>query len=42
MQFVDSDFWLRGAVIAWSVPLPFCPVCAPRILEDLPGPETIH
>jgi len=42
LHFIDTHFRLRGTAINWNVPLPFCPACDPEILEDLPGPETIH
>jgi hypothetical protein len=40
--FVDSDLWLQGTALMRNVPLPFCPVCEPEILQDQPVPETIH
>jgi len=42
MQFIDANFLLRGTGMNWHVSLPFCPVCDPEVLRDVPRAETIH
>ena len=42
MQFVGANFLLSGTTINRNVSLPGCPVCEPKILPNLPRPETIH
>ena len=42
LRFIDTHFLLQGTAINWNVPLPFCPACDRKILEDLPGSETMH
>lgn len=34
MQYLNAYFWLDGTDVASLIPLPFCPVCEPDLLNS--------